>query len=89
MDAQARMAYERYMPRESIMPLVGAGELRALRQAIDAYTEQSLQDFIIGRLDPLDDGAWEAHLGRYEALNLDALLAGWADRMKESPWARR
>ncbi len=80
-NARAYRIYETYRPKPpqqhlSMIMFNGSNReaMQALRQEVDAYTGQSIQSFIIGAKDPYDDGDWNDHVARYEALGIDDLV---------------
>jgi putative aldouronate transport system substrate-binding protein len=81
-NARAYRAYAPYMPSEFITPLLfrGKPEIQALRQEIDAYTNESIKAFIAGAADPFDDAAWESHLQKYREMDVDRLVQGLESR---------
>ena len=83
MNARAQLAYESFLPKESLGALLYTGavssEAQALRADIDAYTDDCIVSFITGELDPYDDLAWDDMLREYGKLGVDELLIAVRD----------
>ncbi len=77
-NARAYRIYKMYRPEEYMDFIMFSGdnadEMQALRSRIDAYTEQSIVDFITGKADPFDDSAWADYLEGYRSMNIDKLI---------------
>ncbi len=77
-NARAYQVYQQYDPDEHVGPIdLYEGsfvEIPALRHDIDTYTDESIQAFITGEIDPFDDKAWAAHLQSYQELGVQMLL---------------
>ncbi|MDR2889919.1 MAG: hypothetical protein LBV33_08825, partial [Lachnospiraceae bacterium] len=78
-NAQARLLYAPYEPRERILTLLfdsaDAVELNNIRGAIDQHISNGLKDFITGRADINDDEAWAAYKAGFYEMGLERFLA--------------
>jgi putative aldouronate transport system substrate-binding protein len=75
-NARAYWVYEQYKPNEYIRTtlLHGNPDIQSLRRSIDTITEISIEAFITGASDPLDDAVWEAHLQMYREVGIQQFL---------------
>ncbi len=78
MDACAALTYRPYMPQEFIKIIhfetPDAPELAMLRRQLDAYTEESLRQFVLGQRDPSSPQDWAQYLAELEVRQLPRLL---------------
>jgi len=83
-NARAYRVYERYKPDEHIRTAIfhNRPDIQSLRRDIDAYTEESIEAFITGTIDPFDDTAWETHLWRYRELDVNRLINSVAEVLR-------
>jgi hypothetical protein len=56
------------------MSQTDAGQLADLQTTINNYVSQSEVNFIIGKQDPNDDGAWNSYLKKLEQMKLSSYL---------------
>ena len=76
-NARAYRVYQQYKPKEYIRGIYfdgGAQEFQTLRQAVDEYTEESIEAFVTGGKDPFDDAVWESHENTYRTIGIDTLI---------------
>lgn len=78
-NARVCAACSAYKPQEYIEIILfeneDASTLSASRQAIHAYTEAGLEQFITGEKNPYDETEWQKYLQGYVYLDIDALVA--------------
>lgn len=76
-NARAADSYRPYEPREYIKTILfnnENAELELIRTQLDKYTEEAMEAFITGRLDPESDAAWADYLVGYDALEINRLI---------------
>jgi putative aldouronate transport system substrate-binding protein len=79
-DARAHLAYLPYVPQENIGSLLASAtlpeEIQNLRREIDAFTDQSLLEFMTDIRDPNDDAQWQVYQQEYRNLGSEKLIRG-------------
>jgi ABC-type glycerol-3-phosphate transport system substrate-binding protein len=77
-DARAHLAYLPFVPGENIGALLASAALPKdiwqIRRVIDAYTDQSIIDFMTGAHDPRDDEQWTAYQQAYKVMGSEELV---------------
>ena len=80
-DARAYFTYAPYEPSEYLRTFHRGSAAEAVRTAVDAYTNESIRQFITGEKDPYDDTAWAAHLQKYQELGVQSLIDAVMEEM--------
>jgi len=83
-NARAYRIYEKYKPKEYIRPTIfhNRPDIKVMRHAIDAFTDESIKAFITGEEDPHDDKAWDSHLRKYNDLNIERFINSVAEVLR-------